>query len=334
MKKATLFAAVLMLWVLFISVAGFAEQGVSVTDIDVKFLDGDLQISGMLPGVSVPGNLAFQTEINLLIQQEYTTKVEEAKNDSALRIVFLYKYINDGVYHSIVIKTSTSTISVIEKEEIRTFVFGTKEKLLTINDTDVLGPNGVKIINQLIEQEIARRPGVYNPDFPGIMPDQSFYVDNGSVHVVFDKYAIGPAALGTPGFGTSGFPVNIAEMDKNTFRFSRSDAHNKGPYNVRMIPLRSVAEGIGFAVEWKGSTQSIDIFRRENRDSVAARLTIGQNAYFKNRHPAVTLEYAPEIKDDLTYLPISFFERILDACYTIDQTGIIWFSYYSASTIS
>lgn len=322
MKKPVTFAVVFLIWVVFGAVWAFAAQNVRVVSRNVADVQEDLQITGSLPEVSGLGNSVFQMELHSLIQQAFNDKVDAAKEDLARRIEFKYDYRNDSGYHSIILEVSTTVLSV--RDEVLTFVFDQRDLLLTVND--VLGLNGVKIINQVIEQETSRRPGIYNPDFKGITETQSFYVDNGAVNVVFDKYAIGPAALGTPGWGTPGFPVHIAGVLNNTYNILRSDIHIKEPYNIRMIPLRDVAERLGFRVYWEERSRRVDITRRDSR---MATFTIDINAYFKGIHPAVTLEYAPELIDGVTYLPISFFERILDACYTIDQAGSITFSYYN-----
>ncbi|MCL2698943.1 MAG: DUF3298 domain-containing protein, partial [Defluviitaleaceae bacterium] len=297
MKKSAVFAAAILIWLAFGAVGVFAAQRIIITDHSVTEDRFDLEIAGSLPEVSGMTNITLQTELNSLIRQQFDDMTKTAADSSARRINFAYEHKPDGEFNSIVMRISTATISV--RDDVRTFVLGPGGRLLTVND--VLGPNGVKIINQVIAQEIARRPGTFNADFGGISEDQSFYVQNGNVVVIFSKYAIGPAAVGTPEFR-----VNIENVRNNTFTILRADTYTRDPYNVRMIPLRVVAEGIGFGVVWDGHTHPI-VITRGSRDNLAATLTIGSNAYFRSRQPAVTLEHAPEIRDNLTHLPISFF---------------------------
>lgn len=297
-----------------------SQSAVEVTPKSAASRREDMIIEGNMPVVSGLTSPKFQAELNALIRQEYTDKTDAAKKDSAKKLSFSYEFTpGGGEYYSIVIRSSTVAVST--RDEVRAFVFGSADKLLTVND--VLGPNGVKIINNVIADEMSKKPGTYNPDFAGITESQSFYVKDGSVFVVFDKYALGSAALGTPEF-----EINIDGVRNNTFTIGKDDSYPKDPYNVKMIPLRMVSSGLGFGLAWNPKELSIDV----TRDSaVVASLSIGKNVYFKSKYPAYTLEFPPEIDENgVTYLPISFFERILDACYTVDQAGSITFSYYVA----
>ncbi len=304
------------------------EKSVAAT---IPSKQGELTITGLLPIISYStANLSnfstessdtkFATEINALITEEYETRLAEAKKDNSKSLDFSFdkKLYND--YLSIIMRTSATTVST--RESVKTFVLNTKageESILTL--TDVLGINAIKISNGVISNEMAKKPGVYNADFKGITEKQNFYYDNGIVYVIFDKYEIGPGVLGTP----------IFEIIKSGIHEYTIDSYyTKEPYNLKMIPLRPVCTGLGFTVGWNSTDKSIEISRK----NFLSVVSVGNNSYSKNKYPK-TLESAPVLQETqdggITYLPISFFELILDACYTVEPNGSITFSYYSAN---
>lgn len=79
-----------------------------------------------------------------------------------------------------------------------------------------------------------------------------------------------------------------------------------------MVPLREIAEKLGFTVEWDGTTKSIML------NSGMYSLKIGENAYGKGKMMPQQLKAAPVIKDDdLTYVPVEYFTELLEATDSI-----------------
>lgn len=75
-----------------------------------------------------------------------------------------------------------------------------------------------------------------------------------------------------------------------------------------MVPLREIAETLGFTVEWDGATKSIML------NSGIYSLKIGENAYGVGKMMPQQLKAAPVIKDDdLTYVPVEYFTELLEA---------------------
>lgn len=78
--------------------------------------------------------------------------------------------------------------------------------------------------------------------------------------------------------------------------------------NTLMVPLREIAETLGFTVEWDGATKSIML------NSGIYSLKIGENAYGVGKMMPQQLKAAPVIKDDdLTYVPVEYFTKLLEA---------------------
>ena len=87
---------------------------------------------------------------------------------------------------------------------------------------------------------------------------------------------------------------------------------------IRMIPLRMVAEALGFEVTWDGEGKSVEILRGTNWSKV----TIGRNVY-NFAKMLIKLESAPVIVDATTYVPLSFAEEVLKANVEVMENGSV-----------
>lgn len=103
--------------------------------------------------------------------------------------------------------------------------------------------------------------------------------------------------------------VNVVIGDKNV-----SDVYAKD--NTTMVPLREVAEAAGFTVTWDAENRAVIL-----NDGVYS-LKIGENSYVKGKMMPLTLSAAPEIVNDLTYVPAEFFAEITESA-TVDGTSLV-----------
>lgn len=87
---------------------------------------------------------------------------------------------------------------------------------------------------------------------------------------------------------------------------------------TKMIPLREVAEALGFKVTWNAKTKSVEVLKGVNWST----LTIGRNNYNFARM-LIRLESAPIIVEAKTYVPISFAEQVLQAQVINQEDGTI-----------
>lgn len=74
-----------------------------------------------------------------------------------------------------------------------------------------------------------------------------------------------------------------------------------------MVPLRAIAESLGYEVKWNNETRSIDLINGPHYTSVV----IGKNSYFKNKMAASELSSAPVIVESRTLVPVEFITEIL-----------------------
>lgn len=99
--------------------------------------------------------------------------------------------------------------------------------------------------------------------------------------------------------------VNYAGIDKVAIGEKLvTDVYAKD--NTTMIPLREVAEAAGFTVTWDAENRAVLL-----NDGVYS-LKIGENSYVRGKMMPLTLSTAPEIVNDLTYVPAEFFVEVTD----------------------
>lgn len=81
---------------------------------------------------------------------------------------------------------------------------------------------------------------------------------------------------------------------------------------ILMLPLRKIAETLGFTVEWDAENETVIL------NGGIYSLKIGENSYIKGKMVPHALSTAPEIKDDLTYVPFEYFIEILETYVVLD----------------
>ena len=71
-----------------------------------------------------------------------------------------------------------------------------------------------------------------------------------------------------------------------------------------MVPVRAIAENLGFDVSWEGKTKTVMLGK-------GISLTIGKDNYIYMKTAPIQLGTAPEIVDGKTFVPLSFFKDVL-----------------------
>lgn len=88
--------------------------------------------------------------------------------------------------------------------------------------------------------------------------------------------------------------------------------------DVIMVPLRDVATAFGFDVEWDSNLRKV-------RVGAAITLSVGVNEYTIGRAMPMELEFAPEIKDNLTYVPVSFVTDMMGKNFSVLEGTLDFF---------
>ncbi|MDR1538379.1 MAG: copper amine oxidase N-terminal domain-containing protein [Clostridiales bacterium] len=84
---------------------------------------------------------------------------------------------------------------------------------------------------------------------------------------------------------------------------------------VILVPLRAVAEGLGYVVGWNESEQKVTVASGTD----IHLLNIGSVTYDDTK-----LSTAPVIKNDRTFVPVEYFEKILGALYSLKDDTIVF----------
>lgn len=77
---------------------------------------------------------------------------------------------------------------------------------------------------------------------------------------------------------------------------------------VSLVPVRKIAEELGFEVTWNGEDKSVTV----GTIPMGVGFKIGENAFSKARMVPAKLEMAAKLIGDTTYVPMSFFLEILE----------------------
>lgn len=107
-------------------------------------------------------------------------------------------------------------------------------------------------------------------------------------------------------------PVEVKEVILNKQLVSIND---KG---VTMIPLRYVAEELGYEVKWNGETKSVEITKGPQWSLV----TIGEDNY-NFAKMLIKMGTAPIIINGSTFVPLNFAEEVLMSTIEIMENGFI-----------
>lgn len=87
---------------------------------------------------------------------------------------------------------------------------------------------------------------------------------------------------------------------------------------VVMIPLRQVAETLGYEVKWNNETKTAELIKGPHWFAV----TIGDNNY-NFAKMLLRLETSPELKNSTTYVPITFLKEVMGLNVEILEEGLI-----------
>lgn len=87
---------------------------------------------------------------------------------------------------------------------------------------------------------------------------------------------------------------------------------------VTMVPVAETLRALGYEVIWHEETQTVEIQKGAQWTTV----TIGKNAYFKNKMAPSELSMAPVIVDNRTLVPAEFFSVMLGLGIVVDSAQL------------
>ena len=100
--------------------------------------------------------------------------------------------------------------------------------------------------------------------------------------------------------------------------FAKADGvHVEDVNGVVMMPLRSVAEALGYTVTWVAESRSVELIRGAH----FITMSIDQDAYAFSRRAPQSLGAAPTLVGDSTFVPMSFVNEIIGGWYATNEDG-------------
>ena len=315
LKKISITIVLFLMFIIFSRLTVNAGESYSIIPCEINNIKNDIIVKGNLPVVSIENSEELESNINSIIETEFENVLKKS-NVHKGEVVFSYDEYFHGYYISLVLNCwNGNNLDAVGSVNFSSETFS----VVTIND--VLGVNGTKMLNKALANEINSDLDKYNANFIGIDENHMFYAENGVITVIFDKYEI---ANGRAGIVCFPFYTNkVVEL-----ALTNDDYKIKIDYSLKMVMLKQVSQFFNMTLGWDESSSSVVIYSSDKQK--LAEITIGSNNYSRvGSTSPIYLESAPEIFDDRTYVPVSFFESILGISYNINQTGLITFSKYA-----
>lgn len=218
----------------------------------------------------------------------------------------------------IVVEDAAATLSNID---VDTYIKGENEMLvnaantlaLNIGDeTEIVDREGNKVdAKDLDKKDLAVIYGASTRSIPAqTTPNKVIVLGENEmalaqIEAAKNESAVTPAPTETPAAPEefdNMYVNSVSVGDKVITNIYRKDD------NTLMLPLREIAETLGFTVTWDGDSKAVML-----NDGMYS-LKIGENGYVKGKMVPMQLSAAPEIKeDDLTYVPFEYFTEVLEA---------------------
>ncbi|WCN37396.1 copper amine oxidase N-terminal domain-containing protein [Aneurinibacillus uraniidurans] len=89
-------------------------------------------------------------------------------------------------------------------------------------------------------------------------------------------------------------------------------------HNQIMVPVRTIADALGFTLTWHKENNTLEL----TKGNQWFQFKIGADNYNIAKMP-VTLGVAPELTNNKTYVPLSFFRDVIKVNVQVDETGTI-----------
>ena len=276
-----------------------------------------VSIKGIIPSVS--GSTLLSNQIEQIVSSE----TGSATTSGAARLTFDYKIMESESHATISFLINSAVTSGSSMDKVSTVVIN-KNTLKIVSVSDMLGSNGLKIATAVVNEYIAAN---YRnmPRINTLTSSANFYVADDAIYFLFDKYEIAPGSEGIQAVPVYFDKVNTLILEKDEFY------NNTEKYNVRMLPLRKVSEHFDYSVRWVSDEEEIQVRKKNNTDPAAyVPVKLNENSYIRiNDIAPQVLESHPEKKENgSTYVPISFFESILDVYCHVKPNGTIELSIY------
>lgn len=272
----------------------------------ISITKSNITVTGNVPVIKNLTNPVFQSKFNTAIENTYNKLINNASANKIKNLKLSYDIVIDGSYLSVILYATNPANSA---SNINTLVIN-KDNNNYASINSILGSNGVNYSNKVIEYKIKNDKTTKYYSTPTVTNDSQFFYKNGNITILFGAGTIAPASKGVRSF----------EIQRNKLKnviIKPINYYSKPGYNVKMVPLRSTIESLGYSLSFNSSNNRISI----SKGNFTTYLTVGRNSYTKGNTSPRQLEFAPEIRNGYTYVPISFFGQILDLLFSVDAAN-------------
>ena len=278
-----------------------------------------LDIRGYLPSISP--EFSAHIKLNNHIDDARHSLISEARRVRARSITFWYEYHETDSLISIVIFAEVS--SVISRTLVYSINFDPfNGNLLTMNQA--LNMDIIPLAERILTERIRREPESYYAAHSVPLHGRAFFITRDRrLVILFDEFQLSSTRAG---FAT----IELRLDNIVTSTLLPGEYHNprENGYNLRMIPLGRVVRELGYTATSIQDEQGlrIEVWRGSR---LITTMRPGVNDYSVQGFQSRSLESAPYLSNDRTYVPITFFDQILPlTTYTINGGGAIVFLSY------
>lgn len=85
-----------------------------------------------------------------------------------------------------------------------------------------------------------------------------------------------------------------------------------------LVPVRTIAEGLGYTVEWKGESKTIVL----TKGAQYVTMSVGVDGYTVAKTAPMPLGAAPEVVDGKTYVPYELFADLMEISATVNEDKV------------
>ncbi|MBB6732188.1 PdaC/SigV domain-containing protein [Cohnella zeiphila] len=325
-----------------------AQSAVTVTSKEVNDKNDLYSAKLQIPVLSGMQDSIYQTKLNEQLESQAMSVLDDLKKTAAadqeasktggyefrpyeMEITYAVKSDGSGQNgtFSLVVSTYTYTGGAHGSTVEDTYNVQNAAAASPLTLKQLLGSDYLKLANAAVAAELKANPDRYYPQdgsdaFKSIADDQSFFVSQGTVYLVFQQYEIGPYASGIVEIPVQPASVSAQPPKKQSLTLAPAAANKAGDahYFVDakghvMVPLRTVASSFGYKVSWNNATKAAQV----SSDQITASVPLGKNSYALTGKTPIPLTAASVSISGTIYVPDDFFSQMLGLNVTESPTG-------------
>lgn len=319
-KLASILALVLV--IVFIPLSTISAKAADIHGPrDLPNRQMGLNIHGTVPDI-LPSVGSFYSQINSHITETVDGLIRGARGMRARSITFDYEILHTDCTVSVLIRASIS--SLISHTLVRSVNFCPHTgELLTARQVSHI--DVIPLAERILREQLRRSPEFFYRTQSINMEQQAFFKTEDGITFLFDEFQLSSLVSGV-------FPLELLYSHMQTASIGIDQLlPNDHAYNLKMVPLRTVAQQLGYNVEWVNGRVEVSLDTAEGRQ-LLIWVYPDVNEYRMQVHMQEhtrSLEAAPYNRHGNIYVPITFFDQILPlSIYSIDAFGNITFLAY------